>query len=76
MGLIRFLLLIVIVWLAIRYLKRWLNPPINSRQPRDPPQVESFVACHKCGLHIPRQEAIVSQGHYYCSESHRDADSP
>ena len=76
MGLIRFLFWMIIIWLAIHYFRRWLNSPAKTPRPRTPPQVESFVACHKCGLHIPRREAIVQQGRYYCSESHRDADRP
>jgi uncharacterized protein len=73
MGLIRFLLYVFLIWLAIHYVKRWLNAP-SAKKPPKAKQVESFVACHKCGLHIPQQEAIKSEGRYYCSESHRDAD--
>lgn len=74
MGLIRFLTLIFVIWLAIHFIKRLINPPPDKRRPQKPRQIESFVACHKCGLHIPQHEAIESQGRYYCSESHRDAD--
>lgn len=74
MGLIRFLTLIFIIWLAIHFIKRLLHPPADKPRPQKPRQIETFVACHKCGLHIPQQEAIESQGRYYCSESHRDAD--
>lgn len=74
MGLIRLLIWIFIIWMAISFIKRWLNSP--SKKPRAPKakRIETFVACHKCGLHIPQQEAIESQGRYYCSESHRDTD--
>lgn len=74
MGLIRFLTLIFVIWLAIHFFKRLLNPPSKKRPPQKPKQIETFVACHKCGLHIPQQEAIESNGRYYCSESHRDND--
>jgi len=76
MGLIRFLLIVLVIWLAVNYIKRWLNSPTQkkSRTGSKPRQIETFVACHKCGLHIPQQEAIESRGNYYCSESHRDED--
>ena len=74
MGLIRFLIIVLLVWLAVRYIKRWLDAPPAKRQKPKAKQVESFVACHTCGLHIPQQEAIEHAGHYYCSEAHRDAD--
>lgn len=74
MGLIRFLLIVIVIWLAYNYIKRWLNSPSQKPRARKPKQVETIVACHKCGLHIPQHEAIESRGNYYCSESHRDED--
>lgn len=75
MGLIRLLIYIFIIWLAVQFIKRLLNPPARPHSKQKPKQVESFVACHKCGLHIPQQEAIESQGYYYCSKEHRDSDN-
>jgi len=60
--------------LAVNYIKRWLNSPSDKPRKSKTKKIESFVACHKCGLHIPQQEAIESDGNYYCSKSHRDAD--
>lgn len=74
MGLIRFLLTIFIIWLVVHYIKRWLNAPTEQNRTPKSKQIETFVACHTCGLHIPQQEAIVNRGRYYCCESHRDAD--
>jgi uncharacterized protein len=75
MGLFRFLTLIFVIWLAIYFIKRLLNPPSPKGRAQKPKQIETFVACHKCGLHIPQQEAIGKDGRYYCSESHRDSDT-
>jgi uncharacterized protein len=76
MGLIRLLIYIFIIWLAVSFIKRLLNSPPQTRQnKKKPKQVETFVACHKCGLHIPQQEAFEDQGRYYCSKAHRDGDS-
>jgi septal ring factor EnvC (AmiA/AmiB activator) len=31
---------------------------------------ESMVSCAICGAHIPKDEAIATQGQFYCSEAH------
>jgi uncharacterized protein len=33
-----------------------------------------MVACAGCGVHLPRSEALLSQGRFYCSEEHRVRD--
>lgn len=73
MGLIRLLIYIFLIWLAINFFKRLLHSPSPTRKKKKPKQIESFVACHKCGLHIPQEEAIEHEGQYYCCKAHRDA---
>lgn len=36
---------------------------------------EDMVRCKVCGVNLPRSEAIMSQGRFYCSDEHRRADS-
>ena len=31
---------------------------------------ESMVRCAHCGIHLPRSEAILSQGKTWCSQEH------
>jgi late competence protein required for DNA uptake (superfamily II DNA/RNA helicase) len=31
---------------------------------------EDMVSCEICGTHTPKQEAIATQGKFYCSEEH------
>ncbi|MDX1250883.1 MAG: hypothetical protein IDH49_01245 [Gammaproteobacteria bacterium] len=70
MNLLRFILLVVVVWLVFRLVKRFLNRPskdssrISSKQPGD------MVRCEQCGLHIPKIEAMRDGEHYYCSRQH------
>ena len=33
-------------------------------------QVESMVRCEHCGIHLPRSEAVLSQGKTWCSMEH------
>jgi uncharacterized protein len=64
MGKILFLaFLALVVWLAIK------SRPRRSASSRAG-QVESMVACAKCGIHFPRSEAIEHRGRLYCSEDH------
>lgn len=54
---------------------------INSRTPRTPSQTtpgqapknqaaEPMVRCAHCGIHLPRSEALQTQGHTWCSPEH------
>jgi uncharacterized protein len=47
---------------------------VRRSRPRGDRPVESMVACEGCGVHLPRSEALVSQGRFYCSEEHRGRD--
>lgn len=48
------------------------TPPRPGRQtPAAPAQM---VACAHCGVHLPRQDAVLDgSGTPFCSEAHRDA---
>lgn len=62
------LLLYVIISNFVRKQKR-LNNENKSEQ-----NAEKMVKCHHCGLHILEQEALQSNGKYYCSQDHLEAD--
>lgn len=74
MNLIRLIIFGLIFWLLYRTVQRLLNKP-ESPQPQQPRKVTStdMVRCAYCGIHIPKNEALERDGHYYCSEEHRDA---
>ena len=46
------------------------RPP--ERQPLPPPQ--DTVACARCGVHIPRSEALTLGKHSYCCVEHQRDD--
>lgn len=35
---------------------------------------EDMVRCQVCGVNLPRSEALMSRGRFYCSEEHRSQD--
>jgi len=46
--------------------QRDIPPPGGGQKP-----VEDMVRCKACGVNLPRSEAILSQGRFYCSDEHR-----
>jgi uncharacterized protein len=46
----------------------------DKSPPQTPPQehLASLIACAKCGIHLPRQEAIERRGQYFCTAEHAD----
>lgn len=67
----KILLLIAIGFVAlavIRTYQRSLNKPPTSRRE---PVVEDMVKCAHCGVNLPRSEAILSSGEFFCTPEHR-----
>ena len=69
----------LLIWLAIGMLavfwfraskRKNLNPP----PAKGASEVESMVRCHVCSVNLPRSEAILSRGRYYCCAEHREQD--
>nr|WP_218953439.1 PP0621 family protein [Parapusillimonas granuli] len=38
--------------------------------PRPGAKPESMVRCEHCGIHLPRSEAVLIDGHTWCSQEH------
>lgn len=68
--LIKLLLIAFGVWVVYRILKNYGR---SVRQDQAPPAGtgEDMVRCAHCGVHLPRSEAIASQGEFYCTNEHR-----
>lgn len=68
---IKILLLIVVgftVWAVIRAYQRSLDKP---SAPTHEPAVEDMVKCARCGVNLPRSEAIYSSGDFFCTPEHK-----
>ncbi len=72
MGKILFWLVVVgVVVLLMRLAaKKRVPPPDGGRKK----EVEDMVRCRVCGVNLPRSEAILSRGRFYCSQEHRNQD--
>ena len=69
MGRILFFVLlaaaIYLLWRALQKRARVDSTPPPDRVP------QAMVSCATCGLHVPRQEALLLGERYYCCEEHR-----
>lgn len=67
----------LMVWLVIYILKRAIQPT-GSRQNNDhdgnskssAESAENMVQCATCHVHLPRSEAFLVDGKFYCSKAH------
>ncbi len=68
-----FVLLALAIYLVWRLLKKKQVPRSgeDSALPRLP-----MVSCATCGLHVPRNEALMQDERYFCCEEHRRAVPP
>ena len=62
------LVIVVVAWLLLRERKPDA-PAARAPSPKAGPQ--SMVQCSHCGVHLPRNEALLDERGVYCSEAHR-----
>ena len=66
------ILALVIIYYALRtYLRR--DKPSPTHKPA--PTAIDMVKCDHCGTHLPKAEALVHQGQFFCSKAHLEQDS-
>ncbi|MEW5904919.1 MAG: PP0621 family protein [Pseudomonadota bacterium] len=65
----RLIFLVVAIALVYWLLRRFRQARDDGR---DPAQAEDMVSCARCGLNLPRSEALQdARGRHYCCEAHR-----
>jgi uncharacterized protein len=70
---LRLVLLIILAWLAYRLVKRILADDSPPAPDDNQPRIE-IVPCARCGVHVPREQAIIHDGKAYCSKAHQEED--
>ena len=63
---ILFLVLAFVAYLVIKGAVRRSRPPAAGDRPP-----EHMVACRRCGVNLPRSEALEEDGCFFCSDEHR-----
>jgi len=62
--------LLLVYWILKSYRRR-----VDRGAPKTPPAGnENMVQCARCGVHLPRSESVTTQGRFYCSQDHQQAD--
>ena len=51
-----------------------INNMLRKRRNMGKSNIDQMVQCSHCGLHILEQEAIKSEGNFYCSDEHKLAE--
>ena len=72
MNLMRLIILLLVVWIAMRMLRRLTARPAAPEPARHGTvQAEDTVRCVRCGLYLPRSEALTEGDRYFCCPEHR-----
>ena len=67
---------VILVTVLVIYLFRRMTGN-RTNQTKSPPSAdnnkaaEDMVRCQVCGVNLPRSEALLSQGRFYCCDEHR-----
>ncbi len=69
----RLLLLVALTAIAV-WLWRRINHP--ARATVETAQPAPMVRCTYCGIHVPRDKALMQEARWYCSQAHLDQDNP
>ena len=72
----------LLFWLVILVLAGWwwnarrgARRPAGAENRTDAAPVRRMVACARCGLHLPEDDALPCGGRHYCGPAHRDEDA-
>jgi uncharacterized protein len=65
------LVTLLVVYLFRRMAANRVKPPSTEKSVT----VEDMVRCKTCGVNLPRSEALMSRGQFYCCDEHRNSDT-
>ena len=72
MNLIRLIVIALIIYLVFHMFKSWAkNKKSVSSEKQD--KLKNMVQCEVCKLHLPEDEALQRDGHFFCSQAHLDS---
>ena len=69
MGL-RFFAFLALAGLVIFFVTRFVEKRLKKPAARKAMTSRQTVQCARCGLYVPRSDAIEHDGHHYCSREH------
>ena len=66
------LAVVLLLWMLFGR-NRTRRPRQDDAAPRAKGSPEEMSRCARCGVHLPRSEALLAGGQLYCCAEHRDA---
>lgn len=68
-GLIRVLIVVLALWLVYRFIfhRKPKQLQHDAKTTNDP----AMVKCEQCEIHLPQDDAITSDGLWFCSAEHQ-----
>ncbi len=66
---VRLLLTVAIIVVGWYLYRQWTRPTSSgdSATPGQPPMISK---CETCGVHVPANEGVHYQGHFFCTPQH------
>lgn len=71
-GILRLLIIAGIIWLLYTWVRKALTAQQQPPTQELNPTTQVMKQCAYCKIHIPEGESTQSQGHFFCSEQHRN----
>jgi uncharacterized protein len=65
------LVTVLVVYLVRRMAANRVDPTKTPPPAGKNKGAEDMVRCQVCGVNLPRSEALMSQGRFYCCDEHR-----
>lgn len=78
MGLIKLLVLIAVVFAALTLWRQFQAKRDSRRSATAKAKAampKPMVRCSQCRIHLPEDQAVRANQHWYCCAEHRDANS-
>ena len=72
-GILRLLIIAAIIYLVYVWVRNLLDKQADKNQVQKTSDNQQVMKkCAYCLIHLPESESIQSEGHFFCSEQHRD----
>ena len=70
----KILFIVLVTILLVLWFKHMGRQRGGAHKPPTSKQAEDMVRCKVCGVNLPRSEALMSKGRFYCCDEHRSSD--
>ncbi|HYP67329.1 MAG TPA: PP0621 family protein [Thiobacillaceae bacterium] len=73
----KLLVLLILGFVIYAILKSYARSQTPDRRAPGPARgPEDMVKCARCGVNLPRSEALLSKGEFFCSREHQQLNQP